>query len=122
MDKQRLLLIDDDPIIRAIYRDRFQAAGFDIRTAEDGDEGLKALADYRPDVVVLDLNMPRVDGLQWLRAVRDTAQRNVPVVVLTSADQDQVHAAEDDAVYVMRKDTAEPWLVVETVITAADTR
>jgi two-component system OmpR family response regulator len=122
MNRTKLLLIDDDPVIRAIYRDHFRAAGFEIAMAADGDEGLTLFDQFLPDVVLLDLKMPKLDGLGWLRELRGSKRKQVPVVVLTSADRTQLTAARDaDAIYVMRKDVAEPRVVVEAVMTAVDT-
>ncbi len=121
-DRTKLLLIDDDPIIRAIYRDNFRAAGFEIATAADGDEGLTTFDRFSPDVVLLDLKMPKLDGLGWLREFRGSKRKQVPVVVLTGAEMVQQSAArEADAIYVLRKDKADPRIVVEAVLTAVET-
>jgi CheY-like chemotaxis protein len=121
--RNKLLLIDDDPVITAIYRDHFRAAGFQVEAAADGADGLVAFETFKPDVVLLDLNMPRLNGVEWLTAIRSAGSRQVPVVVLTSgAPEWQLNVAQDsDAVYVLRKDTADPRIVVEAVITAIDT-
>jgi len=122
MDRTKLLIIDDDPIIRRIYRDHFRAVGFDIAEAADGDEGLATFDTFAPHVVLLDLKMPKLDGLGWLRELRGSKRKQVPVVVLTSAERVQQSAARDaDAIYVMRKDSAEPRVVVEAVLTAVET-
>ena len=120
--RTKLLLIDDDPVIRAIYRDHFRAAGFEIAMAADGDEGLAAFDRFEPDAVLLDLKMPKLDGLGFLREFRGSKRKQVPVVVLTAAEMVQRSAARDaDAIYVMRKDTADPRIVVEAVMTAVET-
>ncbi len=124
MATSKLLLIDDDPVITAIYRDHFRAAGFEVQSAADGEEGLTAYEQFQPDVVLLDLNMPRRNGIEWLREVkRKPARRQVPIIVITAgAPEWQIkEARESEAVYVLSKNLVDPRLVVESVITATDT-
>ena len=80
----RLLIVDDDPVIRMILHRHFSARGFAISLAADGDEALRLLSLHRHDLVISDLIMPGMDGIDLLRAIH----RDYPllrVVVMTGA-------------------------------------
>jgi two-component system chemotaxis response regulator CheY len=118
----KLLVIDDDPVATAVYRKRFEAEGFDVEVAADGAEGLIAAQSCSPDVVLLDLDMPRVNGIDWLVAVRDDRRfENLPIVVLTAgAISWQERAARyADVVRVLPKAKTTPAILVNAVRAAA---
>ncbi len=79
-----IALVDDDRNILTSVSIALQAEGFAVRLYSDGDSALKALIDNQPDLVVLDIKMPRMDGMEVLRRLREKAQ--VPVIFLTSKD------------------------------------
>jgi GAF domain-containing protein/CheY-like chemotaxis protein len=82
-----VLVVDDDPVVRAFVSQTLERAGWSIAEAENGRIALQRLAARRPDVIVLDLLMPVLNGFEFLAALRrDPAWRSVPVVVLTSMD------------------------------------
>ena len=74
--------MDDEPDIRELLRELLGRAGYDVEAAEDGRAGLRALFGARPDLVVLDVNMPGLDGWQTLERIRDVS--DVPVLMLTA--------------------------------------
>ena len=78
----RILLVEDDPSIREITAIGLRAAGFEVETAADGADGLERWRRERPDLVLLDVMLPRLDGLEVLRAIRREA--TTPVVMLTA--------------------------------------
>ncbi len=78
----RILLVEDDPSIREVTALGLRAAGFTVATASDGAEGLERWRAERPDLVLLDVMLPRLDGLEVLRAIRREA--TTPVVMLTA--------------------------------------
>lgn len=84
-----LLIIEDDRILRDMYSDQFTANGYLVSTAVDGEEGLqKALAEH-PDVILLDLAMPKMDGTTMLEKLRnDEWGRDAAVVILTNLSID----------------------------------
>jgi len=86
----RILVVDDEPQIRRIMRTTLTAAGYEVEDAKTGEEALKKLRDYRPDLVLLDINMPGMGGLAACRELR--ADPNVAIVMLT------VHNTEADKV------------------------
>ncbi|MEE4194456.1 MAG: response regulator transcription factor [Anaerolineae bacterium] len=79
---KRILLIEDDPDIIEISRDYLKASGFDTQTAIDGVEGLAAARREKPDLIVLDLNLPKMDGLDVCRTIR--RESDVPIIMLTA--------------------------------------
>jgi DNA-binding response OmpR family regulator len=83
---KRLLLVDDDAVVLRSYRDRLSAHGFQVNTAADGTAALGILRSGKPDLVVLDLMMPNLSGVDVLRFIRATPRlAATPVVVLTNA-------------------------------------
>ena len=84
----RVLVVDDDPVILELLRINFEIEGFEVFSASDGQEGLERARADRPDVVLSDIMMPRLDGLQLLARLRDDpATAGVPVVLLSAKAQ-----------------------------------
>ncbi|HLA17274.1 MAG TPA: response regulator transcription factor [Candidatus Limnocylindrales bacterium] len=80
----RILIVDDDPNLLVLLAEQLRADGYDVQTARDGDEALRRLATGWPDLLIIDLMMPRVDGLTLAREVK--AQADLPIIVLTAID------------------------------------
>jgi DNA-binding response OmpR family regulator len=82
------LVIDDDPVIVQLLRVNFEIEGFEVLSAGDGREGVERARRDRPDLVLSDIMMPRVDGLQLLRQLKgDPATRSLPVILLSAKAQ-----------------------------------
>jgi two-component system alkaline phosphatase synthesis response regulator PhoP len=86
MSTQRVLVVDDEPKIRMTVRGYLEADGFQVLEAPDGPSGLQAVTRDRPDLVVLDVMLPGLDGFQVLRRIRQSSQ--VPVIMLTARDEE----------------------------------
>ncbi len=84
--QRSILIVDDDPHIRQLLAFALAKAGLATREAEDGEAALAAVAQQRPDLVVLDINMPRLDGLEVCRRLR--AQGDLPILFLSSRDDE----------------------------------
>jgi two-component system KDP operon response regulator KdpE len=82
MAKHLILLVDDDVPILRLVRAKLQADGYSVMTAGSGQEALAALEQERPDLVVLDLMMPGMDGFETMRRIREDS--NVPIILLTA--------------------------------------
>ncbi len=78
-------MADDDPAVRESLRRSLAFNGYEVITAPDGEEALRLVREDRPDAVVLDVMMPRLDGLQACRALRSTGD-DIPVLLLTARD------------------------------------
>lgn len=95
MEKIKVLLVEDEQTLAMIIKDTLEGQGFLIHTAADGEEGLRLFFDLRPDVLVADVMMPRMDGFEMVRRIRQT-DRHTPVLFLTarSAVNDVVEGFE----------------------------
>jgi DNA-binding response OmpR family regulator len=78
----KVLVVDDDPDIRQLVRELLERAGYQVSQASDGRDGLRALYETRPDLVLLDVNMPELDGWETLARIRDLSE--APVIMLTA--------------------------------------
>ncbi len=100
MKKHKVLVCDDDPLLVELMEFRLQAKGFDVVTAVDGEDALQKVASEKPSLVVLDAMMPRLDGFEALRRIKeDVALADTPVVMLTArkGEKDIVSALERGA-------------------------
>lgn len=84
-DPQRILVVDDEPAVREALRRSLAFEGYDVRTAVDGLDALDQAASYAPDLIVLDIQMPRMDGLTAARRLRASGSVT-PVLMLTARD------------------------------------
>lgn len=84
-----ILLVDDDLTLREMYEERLKAEGFDIIQASNGDEALRKAKESKPNIVLLDIMMPKVNGFDVLKELKaDPELKDVPVIVLTALIQD----------------------------------
>ena len=81
---QRILLVDDDPHLLVVLSEQLRDDGYDVATARDGQEALRRLEAGWPDLILLDLMMPRVDGLALARQIK--AEADLPIIVLSAVD------------------------------------
>lgn len=87
---RRVVVADDDPDILAVLSLNLGIAGYDVLTAADGEEARDLVLRTLPDLVVLDVNMPRMDGLEVLHVLKNRPQtREIPVVMLTARTTDE---------------------------------
>jgi CheY-like chemotaxis protein len=88
---QKLLLIEDEVLILRMYEKIFSFEGFDVLTATDGIEGIEKAKDSHPNLILLDIMMPKMDGLRVLEQLKaDETTKDIPVVVLTNLSNDAV--------------------------------
>ena len=86
---KKILLVEDDDSLASVYQTRLQAEGFDIRRVPNGEEALSAALEYKPDLILLDVMMPKVSGFDVLDILRNTPETlNVKVIMLTALSQD----------------------------------
>jgi two-component system cell cycle response regulator DivK len=79
-----VLIVDDTPDVREMYGEYLTARGFRVATARDGEAGIATATQSRPDVIVMDLSMPRISGITAIRRLKaDARTRDVPVILLT---------------------------------------
>lgn len=88
--KKKVCIIDDDADMREIYTLSFQKAGFDVVMAINGEEGLAVVKRERPDAILLDLQMPVMNGIEVLRKLEEDPELcSIPVVILSNADNEE---------------------------------
>jgi DNA-binding response OmpR family regulator len=80
----KILFIEDDPLINKIYSTRLKTDGHEVFTAENGEEGLKIAMDNNPDIVILDVMMPRVDGFEVLEKLREDERFKLKPIIMYS--------------------------------------
>ena len=82
---KKILTVDDSRTMREMLRHTLSGAGFEVVTAEDGADGIEKLRESQPDVVITDINMPVMDGFEFIENVRRSEEYNrVPILVLTT--------------------------------------
>ena len=91
----RILVIDDEPQITRVLRASLSAQGFDVRTANEPEEGLQVFKDWTPDLVITDLMMPTMSGVEVCRAIR--VHSAVPILVLSVRDHERSKVEALDA-------------------------
>ena len=91
--KKTILIVDDDESLANAISIELKAAGFEVVVASDGDIGFSGALSHKPDLVLLDIHMPKLDGLMMLKKLRshsDTYCKSVPVLILSNLDSEDV--------------------------------
>lgn|SRR4030042_657069 len=113
-----VLIVEDDPLVSRMYQTVFQFEGFEVELARNGEEGIEKLKKLRPVMVLLDVMMPKMTGIDVLKALKsDPTTKSIPVVVLTnlSGDKDAEKALELGAVKFIVKSQNKPKDIVAQI-------
>lgn len=94
MSAVRVLIVDDEPQIRRVLRTTLSGAGYEVADARSGEEALQQVREFRPDLIVLDLNMPGMGGLATCRALRADTQAAIIVLTVRHGEADKVAALD----------------------------
>ena len=94
-DRPHILVVDDEPQITRVLRTSLSAQGYDLRVANSGEMALEIMKDWQPNLIITDLSMPSMDGVELCRTVR--AVSNVPIIVLSVRDKEQQKVEALDA-------------------------
>jgi two-component system cell cycle response regulator DivK len=99
---KRILVVEDHEDNRQILRDLLEHAGYDMIEAEDGEQALRAAASHRPDIILMDIQLPMLDGYEAARRLKSDPNLNaIPIIVITSyalsGDEEKAYAAGCDA-------------------------
>ncbi|MFY9607311.1 MAG: response regulator transcription factor [Blastocatellia bacterium] len=94
-EKQRILIVDDEPQITRVLRTSLTSHGYDVRSAADGESALETFGDWRPDLVITDLSMPNLNGIELCRRLRKVS--TVPIVVLSVKGEEKTKVEALDA-------------------------
>src|SRR6185503_14843056 len=97
MDKSRVLIVDDEPQITRVIKTVLTSQGYQVRTAAEGESALTNFNEWRPELVITDLYMPRMDGVELCRRIR--AVSSVPIIVLSvkGEERSKVEALDSGA-------------------------
>jgi len=86
--KKKILLVEDDTNLAAVYKSRLELEGFEIREVNNGEDALSAAIEFKPDLILLDAMMPKISGFDVLDILRNTsATTNIRVIMLTALSQ-----------------------------------
>lgn len=86
--KKKILLVEDDDALANVYKTRLEVEGFDVRHVGNGEDALSNAVEYRPDLIVLDVMMPKIDGFDVLDILRQTPETTgMRVIMLTALSQ-----------------------------------
>jgi DNA-binding response OmpR family regulator len=89
----KVMIVDDDPLMVRMYQKKLTNDGYDVMTAGDGMEALEKLESQKPDLILLDIMMPKLNGLDTLKKIKaDSKTKDIPVIMLTN-----VGASDEDA-------------------------
>jgi CheY-like chemotaxis protein len=113
-----IFIVEDNPIISKLYRDKFLREGFQVEVAEDGLAAMRMLATLRPEIVVLDLMLPIMNGVDVLKYIRSTPDlKSVPVIILSGANMSDLAegAAKLGAEQTLLKSSCTPNLLLDVV-------
>ncbi len=97
----KILIVDDDTFLSGIYATKLDLEGFQVVSAHDGEEGIKVAQKEKPDLILLDVLMPKLDGFEALKRLKaDPGTKDIPVIMLTNLGQkeDIEKGLEDGAV------------------------
>jgi CheY-like chemotaxis protein len=87
----KILIVEDDLFIRELYERQLGLAGYQVATAADGPEGLTKITEFQPNLLLLDIMLPQMNGLDLLKTIKaNEATKNIPVILLTNLGQDSV--------------------------------
>lgn len=112
---KKVLIVEDDGFYQKIYKKKFEISGFEVEVADDGEEGLAKMESFKPDIVFLDLMMPKMDGFEMITKIKASKIfKDIPVVALTnlSTADDANQILQKGAIEVLVKSNIEPSAVV----------
>jgi DNA-binding response OmpR family regulator len=85
---KKILIIEDDPFLSGMYLKKLKLSGLEVKVAVDGQEGLESIKKDRPDLVLLDIVLPQMDGYEILKRLKEDKElRTIPVILLTNLGQ-----------------------------------
>lgn len=116
--KIKICIVDDDPNIREIYGTKLLQRGFGIVTARDGEEGLDVIKSQNPDIALIDITMPKKNGLELIKSLQeDEKYSKIPIIILTNQDDSETvkKASKLETYFYIVKALATPQKVADMV-------
>jgi DNA-binding response OmpR family regulator len=85
--KKRILIIDNDTLVAKAYSDHLERDGYDVQIADDGEKGLKKVKSFKPNLVMLEISLPKLNGIKVLKSLRnDPKNKLLPIIIATNVD------------------------------------
>lgn len=86
----KIAIIEDDPVISQMYRMKFEADGFEVQLADNGERGVALVEEFKPDLILLDMKMPQMDGAEALKEIRSHDWgKSIPTIILTNLGEEE---------------------------------
>ena len=89
--KKKIMIIEDDKSLQDIYTINFEAAGYEVMIEGDGLSGISEVVEKQPDIILLDVMMPNMDGFDFLRVMKENTSIHIPVVVCSNLSDQATH-------------------------------
>jgi CheY-like chemotaxis protein len=111
----KVLIVEDDEVLRDLYREIFEREEYSVETAINGEDGMEKIKSFKPDIVLLDIVMPKMSGFDVLRKLRDDeSTKGIPVIVLTNIYADSQDLVQNMGVsFVLLKSDCTPGQIIE---------
>jgi DNA-binding response OmpR family regulator len=109
MENKKILIVEDEEAMLSALKEKLSAVGFDVLEAKNGEDGIKMAVENKPDAIILDIVMPKMNGMEMITKLRsDSWGAKVPVVILTNLGADEKITAKvaetEPAYYLMKMD------------------
>ena len=92
----KILIVDDDRLMVKMYQGKFEDDGYEVVTANDGEQGLAKALELKPDLILLDVMMPKMNGFEMLKGLKNNQQtKNTPVILLTNVGEENANQGLD---------------------------
>lgn len=117
-NKKKILVVEDDPMISSMYKTKFEADGFEVFTADNGATGLELIKKEEPDIVMLDIILPQLDGFSVLEQIKkDKTTKDIPAIMLTnlSTEEDKEKGKKMGALDYLVKASLTPGQISEKI-------
>ncbi len=88
---KKIMIIEDDKELQEMYKLNFEMAGYKVFQEFDGLEGVSTIVDKKPDVILLDVTMPNMDGFEFLKVMKENTSMNIPVIVCTDRSDKETY-------------------------------
>lgn len=116
---QKILIVDDDLIYIRIYQLKFKSDGYNVETANDGEEAIRKVLEFKPDLILLDIMLPKLNGFEVLKHLKANSEtKNIPIILLTNLggnESDSLKGIDLGAVSYLVKSSYTPKEVVQKV-------
>lgn len=87
--KRKVLIVEDNKDLQKIYQYAFENANYEVMLSSDGLQGINSAIDFQPDVVLLDIMMPEMNGYQFIDALNNNTSMKIPIAIITNLNQEQ---------------------------------